>query len=424
MSITVESRNLNPYKDLTPEKKDKFINEEKLSISTTRTFYTRYTYKIHYNYAQRLEFLRDVFREIKNTFGLALFKAHAWKNVIKSCLGYGREQVLVQKSRIKLESLALQSLPNVSEEKKGHMQRELDQKQIPLNCQNPVQIKQPNMIHTNQIEEFLTEARENSWYQDNHAEWYTLRKKLFEGMEVIPFKDLMDSLKTCCQKLQSKLGSHEYAIGFVPKKSQQWMAELSVPYLDRSPSSFFEVATDNIFDIRGSQSALKNPVKRFVVFDDAAYSGHQLDTLISGLQQAILPIHGQEKCHLYLVVPFMSPHAVNLLQNNFKRNICIFGDKGHLKIHLMTSERPIKAMSDVLTENEMTRLISIENGLDTYCNGRTRNKCLSLMEWKVPDNASMPRPLKQQELYISEKKAYEVKRQFVTNYLPPYKNIK
>ncbi len=211
-------------------------------------------------------------------------------------------------------------------------------------------------------------------------------------MDLITFLQLKDALWQCSQQLNALLGDHPYALGFVPGKSQQWIAELALPFLNRTPDSSFQVHTDSSSMVaRGFQSPLQTNTRHFVVFDDAAYSGAQLIAIIEGLKKEVADKYPQEKCRLYLVVPFMSCHAIDLLNSRGKEE---WGSQIYnLEVHVVTSGRRIKAITDVLSLAELERLVEIENTMD-YFNGRTPNKCLTFMEWKVPDHNSMPRPLK------------------------------
>lgn len=408
----------NPYLHLDFQKKEKVVKEE----NGIRKYYTLHYYGKNYSGEQRIAYLKRYFVNIFSSFGRALFRGKTWRHLSKACFGSATKYVMILKPRLTIDIVPLDSAqyPVLDASKLSVLQTDLDQKGIQLNCQNPPRLTERNDIRQQAIDKYLAQAKREKWWGKNHEEWYPLKCRLFQALDKITFEHLQSGLASCCEKLKARLKNHNYAIGFVPKKSQQWIAEIALPLLNQAPETSFQNATELSAGVaQGWQSALKSSTKHFVIFDDASYSGAQLMTTISALRRAVLDTHKQEKCHLYLVVPFISTASLEGIK---KDTLSYPTDVGHLKVHLITTDKKIKAMmNDVFTEKEFWQLVTIENALHIYCNGREPTKCLTFLEWKIADNNSIPLEVVTRYDYDPKTRKKEITDRFITDFPPPYR---
>jgi hypothetical protein len=267
----------------------------------------------------------------------------------------------------------------------AQLQKELDQRKIPLDCLNPPRQKNLNDRNEKEIKKYL------DYLKDHDAPNYDRVKELWEkDILKITVTELQETLAACTKHLDAKL-ENEYSIGFVPRKSSKWIAELAFPYLSKLPSSHFEHSTDSL-GVVGQQSKLSGKAHQFVIFDDASYSGKQLETVISGMHGQLIKQGKEGK--LLLVIPFISAEAEKYLVDNLARKLnAPIGTQARegsrkLKIQLITSDRPIK-------------------------NQRT------FTEWKVPDDTSLPWHIRGAD--IKDDMGEETYLEFLTNYPPCYK---
>ncbi len=429
MVTKVNSLLENPHRLLPIKKKEKLIVESPGQYTGgKRQYYTLYHHIKSYSSEQRFAHLRKYFYSIFSTYGFGIFKYKSWQHLSRACFGSSIKRVMVLKPRMTIDTVPLvpTTLPVKDKAKTALLKKELRDRNINLSC-NPAPLTEPNHTRPEVIEAYFKEAAEQRWCKENHDEWIGLHRKFFKEVDKITFSELNQSLWLCSQKLNELLGENPYSIGFVPGKSQQWIAELALPYLQHSPASSFQHATDSTIVKRGYQSTLKKGERDFVVFDDGSYTAAQLATIMQGMRSAVGAVNEQQKCHLYLVVPFMSSLALQFLEGEGKQDVAVFEslkEMGHLKVHIITTDRKIKAITDVFSEKERERLIELEGSkvLVDYGDGRKWTKCLTYMEWKVPDNASMPDNLKIWYTYNREKNCLVEKDRFITNHKPPYQS--
>lgn len=304
-------------------------------------------------------------------------------------------------------------------------QKDLDGKGIPLNCLSPAKITQPNVVNSQEISDYLATVADK-------PRWHTLKKKLFDHIDCIKFQDLQNGLASCCGELNKLLDNKDYIVGFVPQKSQKWIAELALPLLNKPPKGYFLPHCAQSYDhatgikTEQRQCSLYSSNRDMVIFDDASYSGTQISETILKLKEGIINFKN-ETFHLYLVIPFISSIAENRLK--FATQPLIWqkdvdstpGKIGKLKVHLLTTDRKIKAMTEVFSDSEIVELMKIEDfetglGRYTYMEGTRFIRCLTFPEWKTPDNISVPRSMKR---WKKGEKTYE----FITEFPAPYKVI-
>lgn len=282
------------------------------------------------------------------------------------------------------------------------LQEKLNSSQIALNCLSPPPLINKCKIDHAEIKDYLDLLKE---YFPKNPEFYEIKKKLFDNIDMLSYQELLDGIAVCCNQLNQLLGDQDYSIGFVPQKSQQWIAEQALPYLRNFPNKSFKHFTDagmTAGGIRGQQEKINQTEKVFVVFDDCSYSGNQLHKLIGNLKKAVGDAHQDEKCHLYLVVPFISPSSRNYMESY--NQLAMIQGQGNLQIDFITTDREVVAMKDRFTLEEIEKLAELDaaevdrkkehlmlNYIDDYDEGvRETKRCLTVPEWKLPDDVSIP----------------------------------
>jgi hypothetical protein len=412
--MKIANKENNPYQDL------KFLEKERVHYQGRD--HVIYRYQKEYSSTERLKKLAKYIFPTLLTCCLILFHPkyrQRWRKILS---GKGIKEIMFPKRilNIDIQPPLAQAEAAIDPAKTARLQEQLNAHHIGLNCLHPAPLVNKNCLQKDQIQAFLEEVK------NHHPEAYPLEEKLFQSLKMLSFDELQTALKQCCIQLNEMLKGQNYTIGFVKNKSTQWLAELALPYLDDAPASSFEHATDNIVDVHGEQSKIEPQDRCFVIFDDAAYSGKQLCYIIEKLKSAIAEAHQNEPCHLYLVVPFISSIAKKRFEEKINRVSPGLVDessknlpKGNLKIHLITTDKKIKSITEIFTVKEIESLAKFaeqdEQPGPGYFDGGAISKCLTFTEWKTPDDASVPSTVK--SYYHEGQKKY----QFVTNFTPPYK---
>lgn len=260
-----------------------------------------------------------------------------------------------------------------------HGETSLQLKNITLNPRVNFHLPNPNVLHRDRIEAFLSTLNPSDQTD-------RLIDRLFNEVEMIEMKDLSLGLALCCKKINQLIES-KYALGLAHNKSQTFTAELALPFLKTLPVETFSVATDDK-TCAPRQSTLTKNVLDHVVFDDASYSGHQLRELIYrfSLESDELTF---KTPRLFLAVPFISSTALKVLnQMSYSSN---------LEVHIVTTNRRIKAIGDKFTSKETPLLAKWLKSI--Y---KPEYLCLSMTEWKIADGASIPEKVAQPDNFVTK----------------------
>lgn len=280
------------------------------------------------------------------------------------------------------------SLPQPKEK----VQQELNQAGIPLNCANPPRQVQKNQIQETQVQAYLETLKDTPRYQIIKDFWE-------RGVDKITCAELDNALPLCSGFLDAQL-KDKYEIGFVAGKSSKWIAELALPYLKHLPSGHFTLKTDT----GGAQSSVGIEARQFLVFDDASYSGHQLTVVFRSLKAQMISQGKRGK--LIFVVPFISKAAQEYLVQkltedlNAPVNSAAYSPHCPLKVHLITTDRPVKVMRDYFSKSK-----SIEG--------------ITFTEWKIPDTTSLANAVRSAMVTLPSGEDYIYN--FLTDHLPCYK---
>lgn len=296
------------------------------------------------------------------------------------------------------EDLSEEEMAQYRLNSKEKIQCHVDRHQLPLKADTSHQLAARNGLNHQGIEKYILSYKEGGFGQT-----------FCDSIDIIPMRDLSLGLISCVKTLNHLLNlDRPYAVGIRKKKSQTWVAELALPFLKKMPSSTFVIGVDSWGESEGEP--LKTNIKQFVIFDDATYSGSQLESTITTLKKKIYERFGYERCNLYLVVPFASDHSLTVL----KESQFIFDARGNLGTTVITTNKKIKVIGELFCQNMLKVLdLSVNKQslkwlLRELYNQNNRTKTLTHCHWKLADDQSTLGYLKDHELVAEE-------------VIPPYK---
>lgn len=270
---------------------------------------------------------------------------------------------------------------------------------IPLNCVTTPRQTERNYIHQDVVNEFL------EYVKTMHPNRYQEFKDLWEKwVKKITLEELDDNLKKCTAYFMSLIKENPYEVGFIPKKSSKWIAELALLNAQQLPLGHFTHATDTDTYNREEQTPVSPTIEKFVIFDDVSYTAMQLVRIVGGFIAQL--IKQNKKAKLYLVVPFIANTAktyfVNCMREYFQSPLgsAAFSSERILKIHLITSNVAVITLKDFLPKSDSPQGITFT-------------------EWKIPDGTSLSSRVTNGEIPSPNG---ETKRlSFLTNFRPCYK---
>lgn len=330
-------------------------------------------YKNYHSSCSRIEKVKEAWTNALQSRGKSLFERQWWNLIKAAILGWALSQSKY-KSRLKIHTLNSTSFENPGNT--SNLQSELDGRRIALNL-TPPSIEKSNSIDLDAKKELLASLKSGAQRR--------ITNLLFDSMEYISFEKLLRSLSACTSKLSEKLNGCDYQVGFAPKKSQKWIAELAIPFLNKTPKGSFVPAIDTIGSF-STQGPLSNE-SHIVVFDDCSYSGVQLNGLIKNIRKQALETFGRKKITIHIVVPFISSVALERLKVHENSD----SEKENYKVHIYTSNNTIPLVKDRLTKEEYSMHESADSReKNPACEEFIANKCLAYTEWKVPDTKSIP----------------------------------
>lgn len=225
--------------------------------------------------------------------------------------------------------------------------------------------------------------------ESNHRE---AARWLMTRVRVFTFRELCQSIQQSCLQLRDPILSWDrYCLLTIKDKSQEWMADLAVRYLpkEKMPGQVLsmdhqEVGMNLLEHLKGSG------FDHFILFDDGAYSGRQIDDYLSDLQRSLyyefqatdVPnvIQFERKKTIYLVFGFF-PKDKDLQKEVVERKF----EKYNVHIQVLTSCR-IESCN-TLMENEQLPDSMTEKVRHFAGSGI---KPLIATEWKKPDFMSTP----------------------------------
>lgn len=168
---------------------------------------------------------------------------------------------------------------------------------FPLNMNPP--IPQSNAIDKKKAEAWIN-AHEKGLRKTarkiiqniRHISFQKFNQKLESSVK--SFNDYLDGLPEDQQKFVIIIPSEKI------HSSNKWVTDLALPYFKKPPEDV--ILSDQLDDFKNRHPE----VKRFVMLDDAVYSGQQLSGLADSLGNNLR----------YIIAPYMTDHGSQLLTNN------------------------------------------------------------------------------------------------------------
>lgn len=324
-----DSQGLDFASQIKPQRWDRFVHHLRLIIS--KVFKTNYKA----NFEKTVKKLENA--QIKYNDTIAKTTQHSPASSAPTETEAPVKSILVEKG----------SSEPVAIEKFNEIQRHLDAKRIPIKCKDIAQpLANPNRILKEEIVAYLANLAEQQKDQGGiNSEAHQLKKKLFDSIDMITYDEFRQELTACCEILNRELGSHDYAIGIIPGKNSQWVAELAMPLMHKLPESHFQPDSD-----------LATGIRHVVIFVDVNFDSWDFDRLTQKIKKQTNSSSCKDDYHIYCVTPFMSSMGQRELDYIFHPV-----HHQHLKPHVITSKRPIKNMVEAgLSRGEIDSLIKID----------------------------------------------------------------
>jgi hypothetical protein len=199
-----------------------------------------------------------------------------------------------------------------------------------------------------------------------------LYSTLFQQVQIISYDEFKKALVSCSHELNTMLGGKPYALGYAEFKSNKWVAEQALSFLDHPPQSDFPVKASSD-DTSSQQGDIDPHVDQFVLFDDVSYSGSQIagDILFTLIDKMPPGKH----VDIYVVIPFMSEQSRARITDTAQRA----QSQGKMvSVHIISSEISVKMVKDIFPAGSRGRTLFMES------------RCAALPEWKRPDGVSVP----------------------------------
>ncbi len=193
--------------------------------------------------------------------------------------------------------------------KRGKIRHEL------LHCLSPVDQIDPALIPS-QPARFDPQKVQEWLESDPSPVVRALKEKILQNVQHIPFGEFVRNLHAVTEKLNEQLVSknEQYAVlwDYKPHASRRWTYELAKPFLQKKPAieTYFHGSAEPT--TKALTEAMEKGIRHFVIFDDASYSGSQLEATLLQVH-ALYRIHGKPTLRFIIVTPYITSHAASVL---------------------------------------------------------------------------------------------------------------
>jgi len=243
------------------------------------------------------------------------------------------------------------------------------------------------------------------WTKDEQSpEIAAIKKNLVDATERVSFEEFQSALEKAAEKFneKNKDNTKPYAVLFdyKPHSSRRWVYELLKNKIEKPPqiARHFGPNGEKMNEYKLLEKNFQDGLKRFVIFDDAVYSGEQI------LNRTIKPIAdyykqmGHDAPAFDLVVPFVTNRALEL----FKK----VGDNYNIKINIVY-EKIMPTMRELISDKEMAVIQERGGMLDEEADEMSYlGATVTYFDHRVADDHSFSKEIRQAAGGLTAPKPY------------------
>lgn len=238
-------------------------------------------------------------------------------------------------------------------------------------------------------------------------------RALVQETRHISQEEFETALKQAALKFNGEMGAEDYVIFVQPRKSNKWVAEMVLPDMDYLPEQVYDLTPFN--HLENSLDGIAN-IRRLVFFDDAIYSGSQMNGYILGSIYDAKKV-GADPANFTvdIIVPFTTEfgrdHILNTIKNVYPE----------MKVTLHTTEVMPSA-----TETLSKHGPEVVDYVGKLYQG-TDSKTLTYFDHKIPDHVSTTYEAYAGHVHDADGKIlknaddFVIQIPFIQKTIPPYK---
>lgn len=318
---------------------------------------------------------------------------------------------------------------------------------IPLNP-SPPEPKSPEIDAWLEETESVVTSQVEKWVGAHHEYYQPALEALAEKIQRVTYSTFSHHLGLAVNDFNKQLETVEdkrYVVLVQGNKSNQWVTELALKYLEHQPTDSLSLGEKQARDYCGYLDRVGESgevIKRIVLIDDASYSGTQLTEHAKAIFEKFKSL-GLATPTVHVIVPFATQYAVNRLENlsssvaqeeeapsEIQEGVASSEAKeaeptpkveGKLKLSLSAK---IASVAKMLTEDHVSRLSELYNWSEDKIESRGRG--LIYFDHKVPNGMSFVEALGTGSVYPG-REGHEVRKitkekfQNLPPITPPYK---
>ncbi|MDN3507736.1 MAG: hypothetical protein P0S94_02315 [Simkaniaceae bacterium] len=195
---------------------------------------------------------------------------------------------------------------------------------------------------------------------------------LLHHLITISLSELHESISTQCKNIQG-----DYTILFIKWKSQEWVADLAIPYLSSAPNEALSFSIEN-FEHSPGKAIEKGSSDHFLIFDDGAYSGTQLKYILQLIYDTSKKSKTPKK--VTLILGYGNKKLVTKMVENIKARLA---EDRNIDVEIMIGIN-IPTIREIVEKEKIDDDLSkaiydlLDPGLPFV-----------IPQWKTPDNVSL-----------------------------------
>lgn len=190
--------------------------------------------------------------------------------------------------------------------------------QVPLN-RIPAEPNSAEIDRWLEGKESVVKSEVDKWVNAHHEYYRPALSALAEKIQRVTHSQFSHHLGLAVKNFNEQLEAVEdkrYAVLVQRNKSNQWVTELALKYLQHQPTQSLPLGEKQARDYCSYIDRIGRSgevIKRIVLIDDASYSGTQLTEHVKAIFEKFKEL-GWETPTVHVIVPFATQYAVNRLQ--------------------------------------------------------------------------------------------------------------